>query len=212
MNITIIDCGSGNLRSAQKAFEKVSESLFKKTNVIVSSRVEDLEKTNFIVLPGVGSFSDFIDGINSINGMRDALNYFVLEKGIPFLGICVGMQVLATKGYENLETEGLNWISGSVRKIETDSNLPVPQMGWNNLILTQDHPILRNIRENDHTYFVHSYFLDCFEESQIIAKVDYGIPINAIVAKDNIIGMQFHPEKSQKIGLNLISNFLLWNI
>ncbi|MAR79382.1 MAG: imidazole glycerol phosphate synthase subunit HisH [Rhodospirillaceae bacterium] len=210
MNITIIDCGSGNLRSAQKAFEKVSKNLFKKTNVIVSASVEDLEKTNFIVLPGVGSFSDFIKGINDINGMQDALNYYVIKKGLPFLGICVGMQVLATKGYENIETEGLNWISGSVRKIKTHSNLPVPQMGWNNLVLKQNHPIVSNISNNDHAYFVHSYFFDCNENSHIVAQVDYGIPINAIVVKDNIIGMQFHPEKSQQTGLDLISNFLLW--
>ena len=211
MKITIIDCGSGNLRSAQKAFEKVSNNLYKNTNVTISSKVEDLENSNFIVLPGVGSFSDFINGINKINGMLEALNYFVLKKGIPFLGICVGMHILATKGYENIETNGLNWICGSVRKIKTKPNLPVPQMGWNNLIIKKNHPIVKNISNNDHTYFVHSYFFDCNDDSQVIACVDYGFSINAIIVKDNIIGMQFHPEKSQEVGLDLISNFLLWD-
>ncbi|MBL42987.1 MAG: imidazole glycerol phosphate synthase subunit HisH [Rhodospirillaceae bacterium] len=209
MKITIIDCGSGNLRSAHKAFEKVSTNINKKSNIIVSSMVEDLEDSNFIVLPGVGSFSDFINGMKKINGMHEALNYFILKKGIPFLGICVGMQVLATKGYENKETEGLNWIRGSVKKIITIPSLPIPQMGWNNLEIKANHPIVKNISENDHTYFVHSYLFEVYDKNQIIASVDYGVPISAIIAKDNIIGMQFHPEKSQQVGLDLISNFLI---
>ncbi|PPR79725.1 MAG: Imidazole glycerol phosphate synthase subunit HisH 1 [Alphaproteobacteria bacterium MarineAlpha2_Bin1] len=208
MKVTIIDCGSGNLRSAQKAFEKVSSNLYKNTKIIITSIVEDLEESDFIVLPGVGSFSDFINGMKKINGMQEALNYYVIKKGIPFLGICVGMQVLATKGYENEETEGLNWISGSVRKIKTNANLPIPQMGWNNLKIKKNHPIVNNISEKDHTYFVHSYLFDVNDETQIIASVDYGVDITSIVAKDNVIGMQFHPEKSQKVGLDLIYNFI----
>ena len=208
MKIIIIDCGSGNLRSVQKAFEKVSASLYKNCEVIISSQTEDLDNANYIILPGVGTFSDFVKGLRSIIGMEEALNYLVIKKGIPFLGICVGMQVLATKGFENIETKGLNWIGGSVMKIKAKSNLPLPQMGWNNLMIHQQHAVVKNINDGDHTYFANSYAFHCDENSKVIASVDYGVSIPVIIAKENIIGMQFHPEKSQQIGLNLISNFL----
>ncbi len=210
MKITIIDCGSGNLRSAQKAFEKASDDLFKKNNVIISSKIEDIENSNCVVLPGVGAFADFMNGLNKIDGMKDALEFLVKKKGIPFIGICVGMQVLAQKGYENRETDGIGWFKGSVKKINTNSDLPIPQMGWNNFNLKKPHPVLQQITEKDHGYFVHSYSFFSEEPSDVLATVDYGAEIPAIIAKDNIIGVQFHPEKSQEVGLRIISNFLLW--
>ena len=200
-NIIIIDYGSGNLRSAQKAFEHVGKGVVK-----LSSDPADLKLATHIVLPGVGAFGDCARGLRAIDGMIEALEEEVLQKRKPFLGICVGMQLLADIGMEHGEHEGLGWIPGKVQKIKPkDKSLAIPHMGWNSLKLTKNQSILGKM--DDDVYFVHSYQFVCDDE-YVVATAEYGGAINAIVAKDNIIGVQFHPEKSQKAGLELISNFL----
>lgn len=205
MKVVIIDYGSGNLRSAAKAFEKVSS----KNNIIVSSNPNDLKTASHIVLPGVGAFHDCMNGVKKISGMVAELNEQVKIKKKPFLGICVGMQLLAKKGFEHGEHEGLGWLDAVVRKIEPkDKTLKVPHMGWNNLILEKENALFKGIKNDSHAYFVHSYFMECADKKDVAASVQYGAKITAVVEKDNIFGVQFHPEKSQEVGLKLISNFI----
>ena len=206
MKIALIDYGSGNIQSAYKALELVS-NYKKKISVISNSK--DLLKVDKIILPGVGAFADCIKGLKSISGMIDILNEVILEKKKPFLGICVGMQLLATEGKEKGNHKGLGWIPGKVIKIKKKKRIKIPHMGWNTVKIISKHPILK--RKKFESYFVHSYNFICKNKKNIIATCDYQQKITAIVGKENIIGTQFHPEKSQKIGLEILKNFVSWN-
>ena len=206
MKIALIDYGSGNLQSAYKALELVSNS---KNKIFITSNSKDLLKADKIILPGVGAFADCIKGLKSISGMIDVLNEVVLEKKKPFLGICIGMQLLATKGKEKGDHDGLGWIKGKVIKIKKIKKIKIPHMGWNTVKVISKHPILK--RKKFESYFVHSYNFICKNKKNIIATCDYQQKITAIVGKENIIGTQFHPEKSQKVGLEILKNFISWN-
>lgn len=202
-NIAIIDYGSGNLHSALKAVEYVCEG-----NVSLVTNAADIKEASHVILPGVGAFGDCYQGLNALSGMREAIEEHAIVQQKPFLGICVGMQLLATKGFENGEHEGLGWIDGEVRALAPqDNTLPIPHMGWNELDVIHDHALLKEVDPRAHVYFVHSYAMQTGEE-KIIAKSDYAGDITAIVAKDNIMGTQFHPEKSQHVGLQLLKNFV----
>jgi glutamine amidotransferase len=212
MTVVIVDYGSGNLHSAQKAFEKMAADAGMR--VEVTSDAEVVRRAERIVLPGVGAFADCRRGLDSVPGMVEALEETVIQRGRPFLGICVGMQLLASRGLEHGVATGLDWIPGDVVAIETQSSdLKVPHMGWNTLAPRQDHALLKGIPTgNDglHAYFVHSYHLKTADPALVVASTDYGVELTAMVGRDNIAGTQFHPEKSQKLGLALIANFLRW--
>jgi len=208
----IIDYGSGNLRSAQKAVERAAREGGLTTTVQLTAAADVVARADRIILPGVGAFGDCMAGLMALPGMRQALEEAVREKGRPFLGICVGMQLLAETGFEHGIHAGLGWISGTVEKVvPTDASLKIPHMGWNELIVSQpEHPMLAGLRSGDHAYFVHSYGFVAKDPSVIAAKVSYGGEVTAAVARDNIFGTQFHPEKSQAVGLRLLQNFLRW--
>lgn len=211
MNIVIIDYGSGNLRSAAKAFERAASEVSSKVRVNVTSDPRLLINASHIVLPGVGAFADCLSGLNALNGMLDALEKSIKNDGKAFLGICVGMQLMARVGKEYGEHEGLGWINSEVIPINpSNSQLKVPHMGWNDLKINMPHPCLSGILTGDHTYFVHGYHMRCNNEKEVMATVDYGEPVTAVVARDNILGTQFHPEKSQSTGLLFIKNFINW--
>lgn len=204
----LIDYGSGNLASASKALARVGGGQSKIITTADPDIVKDAER---IVLPGVGAFADCMNGLSSIPGMVEALREKVLKHGAPFLGICVGMQLLATVGVEFGRHAGLGWIAGEVVKIvPSDAGLKIPHMGWNELKLLDTHPLLKGIDQGSHAYFVHSYQLVPALAEDLIATTDYGGPLTAMVANDNIAGTQFHPEKSQAMGLKLLENFLSW--
>jgi glutamine amidotransferase len=213
-SVVIIDYGSGNLHSAAKAFEAAARESAPKSKIVVSPRPEDILAADRIVLPGVGAYADCKHGLESVPGLIPALEEAVRRKGRPFLGICVGMQLLSERGLEFAVTEGLGWIKGEVRAIEpADPALKIPHMGWNTLSVPGRHPLLEGIPTGPdgwHAYFVHSFQLVPKERRVVVAETDYGGPITAMVADGNIAGTQFHPEKSQKLGLKLISNFLGW--
>ena len=212
--VVIIDYGSGNLHSAAKAFERAARDTRANVRIEVSSDPADVLAADRIVLPGVGAFADCKRGLDAVPGLRDALETTVRRQGRPFLGICVGMQLLADRGLEHVVTEGLGWIAGEVRLLApTDTALKIPHMGWNTLTVARDHPLLADIATGPsglHAYFVHSYHLAAADRASIIAETDYGGPVTALVGRDNIAGTQFHPEKSQRLGLTLIANFLTW--
>lgn len=210
MTIVVIDYGSGNVRSAKKAFEFVAKQLDVSEKVIVTGRVEELLGASHIILPGVGAFADCRDGIEAIDGMLEALEYSVMVRGCPLLAICVGMQLLGTRSEENGDHAGFDWVKGEVLPIPSKGGLAIPQMGWNELAFHCEHPIAADLKNGDHAYFVHSFMFSSVDHSRVLATVDYGGPINAIIAQDNIVGTQFHPEKSQATGLRLIRNFLTW--
>ena len=214
MSVVIIDYGSGNLHSALKSFERANAESGTDFNIKLSSDPTDVQAAQRIVLPGVGAFADCYQGLLAVDGMREALEESVIAQGKPFFGICVGMQMMADRGLEHGDHQGLGWISGQVEKIEpTDKNLKIPHMGWNTLNPITDHPLLKDIPLGDtgqHAYFVHSYHFKTSQRANDILETDYGGPVTAMVAKDNMIGTQFHPEKSQKMGLALIANFLKW--
>lgn len=214
--LVIIDYGSGNLRSAEKALKRAASDAGIDVDVIVSSDPADVLAADRIVLPGVGAFGDCGRGLRAIDGMVEALSEAVLQNKKPFLGICVGMQLIATKGIEHGTHEGLGWLDASVIHIEPDDKaLKIPHMGWNSLKFSQrgrDHPVLAGLDESDHAYFVHSYHMIVVDQSCLLATTDYGQPLTAIVGRDNIIGFQFHPEKSQAVGLKLLTNFLRWTL
>ncbi|WP_295733325.1 imidazole glycerol phosphate synthase subunit HisH [uncultured Bartonella sp.] len=214
MQVAIIDYGSGNLRSATKAFERASHDHGINADIILTNRAEDVMKADRVVLPGVGAYADCRAGLDAVQGMVEALNERVLKGGHPFMGICVGMQLMASRGMEKAITNGLNWIKGDVTLIKPrDDALKVPQIGWNTLELKQSHPLFSGIRTGEHglhAYFVHSYQLDCQNPDELLAVTDYGGPVTAAVIRDNMFGTQFHPEKSQRLGLQLIANFLEW--
>lgn len=212
--VTIIDYGSGNLRSAAKAFERASREIDATADIQVTSDPDLVRRADRIVLPGVGAFADCRAGLDAVPGMVEALREAVEERGTPFLGICVGMQLMAERGLEYVTSEGLGWIPGDVVRIEpSDPALKVPHMGWNTLTLVRDHPVFAGIDTGPaglHAYFVHSYHLAATDPATVVATTDYGGPVTAVVARDNLVGTQFHPEKSQHLGLALISNFLKW--
>ncbi|MCA1299540.1 imidazole glycerol phosphate synthase subunit HisH [Stappia indica] len=214
MLIAIIDYGSGNLRSAEKAFERAARGHRVAAKVRVTADPAVVASADRIVLPGVGAFADCQRGLKAVDGMEEALVEAVTEKGRPFFGICVGMQLMASRGLEFETTEGFGWIPGDVTAITpSDPALKIPHMGWNTLDVTNDHPLLTGIDTGPdglHAYFVHSYQLKASDPSQVIATSDYGGPLTAIVARDTMVGTQFHPEKSQALGLAVIANFLNW--
>ncbi len=210
--LAIIDYGAGNLRSAEKAFARAAQDLG--TTIVVTADAEAVARADRIVLPGVGAFADCMSGLNAVPGMVEALEEAVIREGRPFFGICVGMQLMASVGREKAETRGLGWIPGVVEKImPTDPALKVPHMGWNTLTLARPHPLFEGIATGEdglHAYFVHSYHLRPGEAAHTIATTDYGGAITAVTGRDNMFGTQFHPEKSQALGLALIGNFLKW--
>lgn len=212
--ITIIDYGSGNLRSAQKAFQRAAYENDLDIEILVTDDAELVRKADRIVLPGVGAFADCRAGLLAVPGMRETLEEKVLAGGVPYFGICVGMQLMAERGLEKGEHEGFGWIKGNVVPITpSDSALKVPHMGWNTLRNHQPHLLFADIDIGPnglHAYFVHSYHLVVTDGEQLIATANYGGEITACVGRDNMIGTQFHPEKSQKLGLAMISNFLKW--
>lgn len=208
MKTVIIDYGSSNLHSALKAFERAAG---KPGQVAVTSDPDVVRKAERIVLPGVGAFKDCYEGLAAIPGMRETLQDQVIVRGKPFLGICVGMQLMATRGLEHEITRGFGWVAGDVKQITpADPALKIPHMGWNTLDVKKPHPLLADINPEAHAYFVHSYHLSATLPDDVVATSDYAGPITAMVGYDNIAGTQFHPEKSQALGLQLISNFLGW--
>jgi glutamine amidotransferase len=209
--VALIDYGSGNLRSAEKALERVAAENSTAQNIVVTSQPDVVAKAERIVLPGVGAFGDCMNGLRALPGMIGALNDAVLKRGVPFLGICVGMQLLADVGREFGEHKGLGWIGGEVVKIAPrDPTLKIPHMGWNELKIERAHPLLADIPPNGHAYFVHSYHFRAKNKSTVLATTDYGETLTAMIGRDNIAGTQFHPEKSQAVGLTLLGNFLTW--
>ena len=214
--VVIIDYGSGNLHSAAKAFERAAREGGSNSKIIVSARAEDVTSADRIVLPGVGAYADCKRGLDAEPGMRDALEDVVRKKARPFLGICVGMQLMSERGREFAVTEGLGWIKGEVRAIEPkDKSLKIPHMGWNTLETATPHALLDGIATGEkglHAYFVHSYHLAATERRVVVAETDYSGAVTAIVADDNMAGTQFHPEKSQTLGLKLLANFLTWKV
>ena len=214
MRIAIIDYGSGNLCSAAKAFERAAREGGHEAEVLVTSQPDHVRSAERIVLPGVGAFADCRSGLDAVDGMVEALEEAVNQDGKPFFGICVGQQLLADRGLEHGVTNGLGWIAGDVVALEpNDPGLKIPHMGWNTVSLSQDHPLWAGIPTGPdglHAYFVHSYHMKPSDTDSVLATCDYGQTVTAMVGRDNIVGTQFHPEKSQKLGLALISNFLRW--
>lgn len=214
MTTVIVDYGSGNLHSAAKAFERAAREHGSQEEIVVSNDPSAVKAADRVVLPGVGAFADCRRGLDAVSGMIDALEESVHKKGKPFFGICVGMQLMAERGREYQVTPGLGWIAGEVDRIApNDPGLKIPHMGWNTLNLLRPHALLDEIPlgpDGLHAYFVHSYELKTAQRADLIAQSDYGGPLTAIVGRNNMVGTQFHPEKSQKLGLKLIANFLKW--
>ena len=207
LSIAIIDYGLGNIQSAKKSIEKVILDNNVKGDVYFASDFKLLEKSTHIILPGQGAFESCIKGLKNLEGMIDELNKQIIYKKKPILGICVGMQLLANRSFENGINEGLGWIEGSIEKVP-NRKLSLPHMGWNDLIKQSSHKVLDNINNDDHFYFVHSYYFKTINNENIIATANYGINFPAIVAKENILGVQFHPEKSSSSGLKMLTNFI----
>ncbi|MGB8817538.1 MAG: imidazole glycerol phosphate synthase subunit HisH [Rhizobiaceae bacterium] len=214
MRVAIIDYGSGNLRSAAKAFERAARESGISAEIILTDKAETVAAADRIILPGVGAYADCKAGLAHVPGMIDALREAVERKARPFLGICVGMQLMSTRGLEKTITEGLDWIRGDVIEMTpSDPTLKIPQIGWNTIDLKKTHPLFDGIKTGEgglHAYFVHSYHLAASNPDDVLAVTEYGGAMTAAVAKDNMAGTQFHPEKSQKLGLALIANFLRW--
>jgi len=213
MNIVVIDYGSGNLKSVAKALEAAANSLNKSTKIEVTSDPKIIKQSDKIVLPGQGSFRDCYLGLQKINGLSEILNEFVLVKKNPILGICVGMQLFAKTGYESQETKGFGWIDANVRKINNmNKKLKLPHMGWNEIEFKKDSFLFANIKNKSHVYFIHSYEFTTKQKDCVTATTNYGNSIVVSIEKENIIGTQFHPEKSQKNGLVILENFLNWKL
>jgi len=214
MKVAIVDYGSGNLHSARKAFERAAREAALSATIEVTADPASVRQADRIVLPGVGAFAACADGLRGISGMTGALDEAIRRRGVPFLGICVGMQLLAERGLEYGAVPGLGWIGGDVIAIQShDPSVKIPHMGWNTLLPRREHPLLAGIPTSDagwHAYFVHSFHFRVGNPADLVAETDHGGPVTAMVARDNIAGTQFHPEKSQKLGLKLISNFLVW--
>ncbi len=214
MRVAIIDYGSGNLRSAAKAFERAAREGGFDAEIILTADADIVRKADRVILPGVGAYADCRAGLVAVEGMEDALTDAVARRARPFLGICVGMQLMSDRGLEKTTTNGFGWIAGDVKKIEpSDPALKIPQIGWNTIHVKHEHPLFEGIRTGEeglHAYFVHSYHLDARNPEDVLAVADYGGPVTAAVARENRAGVQFHPEKSQALGLALIANFLRW--
>ncbi|MBI1981852.1 MAG: imidazole glycerol phosphate synthase subunit HisH [Methylocystis sp.] len=214
MTTAIIDYGSGNLHSALKAFERAARESLGPTDIRVTSDPDVVRAAERVVLPGVGAFADCRRGLLAIEGLYVALQEAVIDRGRPFLGICVGMQLMGARGLEHGESPGLGWIPGDVAPITpADPSLKIPHMGWNTLTLRREHPLFAGVPLGErglHAYFVHSFQLTPSTPEHVLATTDYGAPLTAAVARDNLVGVQFHPEKSQRLGLALIGNFLRW--
>jgi glutamine amidotransferase len=214
VSVAIVDYGSGNLHSAAKALERAAHDAGIDQPIVVTRDPAALGRADRVVLPGVGAFADCRRGLDAVAGMVEALDDAVRRKGRPFFGICVGMQLLAERGREYEVTEGLGWIAGEVDRITpSDPNLKIPHMGWNTLNVVRPHKLIEGLEfgpQGRHAYFVHSYQLNPARRDDLVADADYGGAVTAIVGRDNIVGTQFHPEKSQKLGLALIANFLRW--
>jgi glutamine amidotransferase len=214
VSVAIIDYGSGNLHSAAKAFERAAREEGLGESIVVTRDPEKVARADRVVLPGVGAFADCRRGLDAVDGMVEALNESVRERGRPFLGICVGMQLMAERGREYEVTQGLGWIPGDVERIApTDADLKIPHMGWNTLDARRPHPVLDGIALGPlglHAYFVHSFQLRPTVRSDLIAEADYGGPVTAVVGRGTMVGTQFHPEKSQRLGLRLLANFMKW--
>ena len=214
MRVAIIDYGSGNLRSATKAFERAARESGTDAEIDLTGDAERVRSADRIVLPGVGAYADCAAGLHAVQGMWEAIEESTLKLGRPFLGICVGMQLMSERGLEKTITRGFGWIAGDVKEIEpADPSLKIPQIGWNTIHVKHPHPIFDGIPTGDdglHAYFVHSYYLAARNPAEVLAITDYGGPVTAAVGRDNMVGTQFHPEKSQALGLALIANFLKW--
>jgi imidazole glycerol-phosphate synthase subunit HisH len=209
--VALIDYGSGNLRSCEKALARASSESSTGHEIVVTSDPAVVGRAERIVLPGVGAFADCMDGVKAIPGMIDALESAVRRRHVPFLGICVGMQLLASVGREFGDHAGLGWIDGEVvRLAPSDSSLKIPHMGWNALAVSKPHPLLAGIESGAHVYFLHSYEFRAKDSTDVLATTDYSGPVTAMIARGNIAGVQFHPEKSQAVGLTLLANFLGW--
>ena len=219
--VAIVDYGAGNLRSAEKAFIRMAGETGAGLPVRATGDADRVARASHIVLPGQGAFADCRAGLHALDGMVEALSEAVTGRGAPFLGICVGMQLLADRGLEHGETPGFGWVPGEVAALAPDDpGLKIPHMGWNDLRFHENghdggpngggHPVLAGLADGDHAYFVHSYGFRCADSADLLATCDYGGPVAAIVGRDNLIGTQFHPEKSQQAGLRLIANFLAW--
>ncbi len=214
MRVAIIDYGSGNLRSATKAFERAARDAGLAAAVSLTNDAEIVRSADRIVLPGVGAYADCRAGLDAVPGMVEVLQERVLKEGVPFFGICVGMQLMATRGLEKATTDGLGWVAGDVVAMTPDDpSLKIPQIGWNTLTAHAPNPLLEDIAlgaHGLHAYFVHSYHLAAENNDDVVATTDYGGAVTAMVVRNNMAGTQFHPEKSQALGLKLISNFLTW--
>jgi glutamine amidotransferase len=214
VSVAIVDYGSGNLHSAAKAFERAAHEAGLDQPIVVTRDPQAVASADRVVLPGVGAFADCRRGLDAVDGMVGALEEAVRRRGRPFFGICVGMQLLAERGREYEVTEGLGWIAGEVDRIKpSDASLKIPHMGWNTLNVSRQHKLLEGLAlgpQGLHAYFVHSFQLKPSQQADLVADADYGGAVTAVVARDNIVGTQFHPEKSQKLGLALIANFLKW--
>ncbi|MBL4614531.1 MAG: imidazole glycerol phosphate synthase subunit HisH [Magnetovibrio sp.] len=211
MKVAIIDYGSGNLRSVAKSFERAAQDQNISADIMVTGKPEDVLGADRLVLPGVGAFADCKAGLAAVDGLHEALSQVVIDKARPFMGICVGMQLMSDVGHEFGDTQGLGWIAGDVTAlIPSDGALKIPHMGWNDLDITTPHPVFDGVKAGEHAYFVHSYQFTTKDPAHVLARVDYGGSITAAVGRDNLIGTQFHPEKSQQLGLHIIANFLKW--
>jgi len=211
MLTAIIDYGSGNLRSAAKAFERAAGASDARERVVVTSRPDEVAAADRLVLPGQGAFADCRRGLASVPGLEDALCDAVIARGRPFFGICVGMQLMADRGREFEIVDGLGWIGGEIVPIEpADPSFKIPHMGWNELAIARPHPVFDGVADGSHTYFVHSFHFAVADKSDLLAIADYAQAVTAAVGRDNMVGTQFHPEKSQEAGLRLIANFLAW--
>jgi glutamine amidotransferase len=209
--VALIDYGSGNLRSAEKALARAARESGTGHEIVVTDKPDVVACAERIVLPGVGAFADCMDGLSKLDGMTGALNDAVIARGRPFLGICVGMQLMARVGREFGDTPGLGWIDGEVvRLTPSDASLKIPHMGWNALNVAYPHALTQNLAKDAHAYFVHSFEIRAAHANDVVARTDYGGPVAAIVGRDNFAGTQFHPEKSQAVGLALLGNFLGW--
>lgn len=209
--LALIDYGSGNLRSAEKALARAATESGNALQVVVTGDADVVRGAERIVLPGVGAFADCMAGLSALPGMTQALNETVTGKGRPFLGICVGMQLMARVGREFGDTKGLGWIDGEVTRLSpADAGLKIPHMGWNELHIARAHPLFAGLEAGAHAYFVHSFAFRAANDADVLATTDYGGPVVAAIGRDNLAGTQFHPEKSQAVGLRILSNFLNW--
>ena len=209
--IALIDYGSGNLHSAERALRRASVAAKKTREVRVTSSPEAIANADRIVLPGVGHFADCAANLNAVDGLVEALELAVIKRAVPFFGICVGQQLLASRGLEDGETPGLNWIPGDVDLISPGDEYRIPHMGWNELKPTRPHPVMEGLGDEPHVYFTHSYAYRNADDAHVAAMTEYGTPMIAAVARDNLFATQFHPEKSQAVGLKLLENFVLWD-